>query len=87
MRAVKEILEKNHTARVTYDQLRDRGLTEREAREEIGRAFLGVWWEHAHNLLTPMRELLGKPEVERFESVLRRLGAGETTSDIWPNET
>ncbi len=67
-------------ARRTFEQLQREGLSESNARGEIGRCFTGVLWELSH----------GKTDTEhatgRFHTILRRVQRGETAGSIWPDK-
>jgi hypothetical protein len=73
------IADGDRVVRQTYQQLRRDGLNHSEARAEIARALLGVWWEVGYGI-TPDHD--GTP---RFHAVLRRISHGERAADIWPD--
>jgi hypothetical protein len=61
----------NRTVQQTLAQLRARGFSEKDADEEIARAFVGCLLEHKN----------GKPN--RFVSVLAEIGAGRSAIEIF----
>ena len=66
-------------ARRTFEQLRAAGLTEADARAEIGRCLTGVMWEISHG----KTDSGPSQATKRFHSVLIRVQRGETAEDIF----
>ncbi len=66
--------------RETHRQLLLDGLTDQEAKDEIARVFLGTLWTIGTGRVPPA-------EGDRFfHAALRRLAAGETAEEIFPEE-
>ncbi len=66
----------DQTARRVYRRLRREGLSHRDARTEIARVFLRVYWEIGTGRIEPDAML------ERFHAALKRLRADEPARDF-----
>ncbi len=64
----------------TYRHLCREGLTDAEARSEIGRVFLGIYWEMGHGMIEP------GGFSTRFHEVLKLIIGGQSASNIWPQK-
>jgi hypothetical protein len=78
--AVEPILERNEEARAAFDALRDRGLTEEKAREEIARVLLAVMF-HVGAGSEMLRRAGGGSGLR--SAAFRRLAAGESAREIF----
>ena len=73
------LLKENLDVQAALKAMCARGCDEHFARDEIGRALLACLWEAQNRKITGVGP-------DRFEDVLRLLGNGRTTADIWPDE-
>jgi hypothetical protein len=73
------LLRENLDVQAALEAICARGCDEHFARDEIGRALLACLWEAQKRKITGVGP-------HRFEDVLRLLGNGRTTADIWPDE-
>ena len=78
--AVEPILERNEEARAAFEALRNRGLTEESAREEIARVLLAVMF-HVGARSEMLRRAGGGSGLRA--AAFRRLAAGETARQIF----
>jgi hypothetical protein len=74
MKSVAELKRENPEAQTAFDRMVKRGQAAHVADEEIARALLGCMWEVSR----------GMPD--RFGSVLKALGDGRTTEELFPND-
>lgn len=81
--AVEPILARNAEARAAFEALRDRGLTEKAAREEIARVLLAVMFHVGAG--SEMLRRAGGGAGLRSEA-FRRLAAGETARQIFETD-
>ena len=73
-KAVDGLLAENEDAIAAYDAITNRGSPPSFARDEIGRAFLGCYWEVSR----------GMPD--RMAAVWAGLKNGRSTSELFPDE-
>ena len=73
------LLRENLDVQAALEAMCARGGDEHFARDEIGRALLACLGEVQNRKITGVGP-------GRFEDVLRLLGSGRTTADIWPDE-
>ncbi len=78
--AVAPILERNEEARAAFDAMRDRGLSEEEAREEIARVLMAVMFHVGAG--SERLSAAGGGNGLRSEA-FRRLSEGETARQIF----
>lgn len=78
--AVGSILRQNDAARSAYDAMRQRGRTDREAREEIARVLVGVMY-HVGGRSRRLEAAGGGAGLRR--ECFRRLAEGETAAQIF----
>lgn len=78
--AVQGILAQNEAARRAFRSMRERGLDEEEAREEIARVLLAVTF-HVGQESRRLEAAGGAAELR--EEAFRRLARGETAEDVF----
>jgi len=66
-------------ARRTYLQLIEEGLSDRDAQAEVGRVFLGVYWEAGK------QRIPNDQFTRRFHHCLKRVRAGESSFELFPD--
>ena len=72
--AIDGVLAENEDAIAAYDAITNRGLTSSFARDEIGRAFLGCYWE------------VSKGMPDRMAAVWAGLKVGLSTIELFPDQ-
>lgn len=78
--AVQGILARNDAARRAFRAMRERGMGEEEAREEIARVLVAVTF-HVGQESERLRAAGGGAELR--EEAFRRLARGETADDVF----
>jgi hypothetical protein len=74
MAAARTIIREDPGATRSYKAMRDRGLSKKQAEEEIARALLGCSWEASR----------GFPD--RWSAVLKALEEGKSVASLFPDE-
>jgi hypothetical protein len=72
------LLKENPDAQAAFKAMRNRGYSERVARDEIGRAALALMWECGNN------KVPGGDVAKRAKDVFALLAKGASTTDLWP---
>jgi hypothetical protein len=71
--AVRGMIRENPDVRQTFDAICGRGVSHRDAEEEIERAFLGCFWEASRQM------------PDRWPDVLRLLREGRSAAELFPD--
>jgi hypothetical protein len=71
--AVRNMIRENPDVRQTFDAMRGRGISRRDAEEEIGRGFVGCFWEVSREM------------PNRSPDVLRLLREGRSAAELFPD--